>query len=298
MGLRDFPEKLRLVLKILVVSRAGLAAGLQVDKSLVGRWVSGAVTPSEHNLAKLTRYIGERIDGFTVLAWEKDLDTFSALIGAIDQPAEPAASNMVPPSFVEESKHQIAYRGENYCGLWRSTRASHDLPGRFIHDLVMISLDGKGGIRFIAGVEGVRYEGFGMILEHQAFSMAFDHDARTIMFSIYNGVARQKPQVMDGLNLATLRDAGGSPAASASVLERIADLPGDPDADLAIYNEAVKGHNPLAEEGSIDEKIVKHLTRDVYADADGILRLLYSQTMSRGATVDEIAAAMSGGGRF
>ncbi|NNU17233.1 hypothetical protein HK107_12950 [Parvularcula sp. ZS-1/3] len=277
-----------MILKILVVSRTGLAAGLNVDKSLVGRWASGAVNPSEHNLAKLTRYIGERIDGFTVLDWERDLTSFAGLIGAEQPAASSPFGDMIPASFLEASRQQIAYRGKSYCGLWRSTRASFDLPGRFIHDLCLIGEDGKGGLRFIAGVEGVRYEGFSLMLEHQSFSMSFDHDARTIMFSIYNGVARQRPQVLDGLNLATLRDAGGSPAASASILQRIGEVTGDPDKDLELYEEALKTHNPLAEEGSIDPEIARHLTRNVQSETEGIIRLLYGQTMSRGSRIDEL----------
>eukprot|EP01035_Chromulina_nebulosa_P002274 gene2273-biopygen1935 len=49
----EFAERLRLVLKALSISGGRLAADACVDKSLVSRWCSGAVTPSEHNLARL-----------------------------------------------------------------------------------------------------------------------------------------------------------------------------------------------------------------------------------------------------
>ena len=40
-----FSSKLQLVLKALSVSRGRLAAEIGVDKSLAGRWCSGAVRP-------------------------------------------------------------------------------------------------------------------------------------------------------------------------------------------------------------------------------------------------------------
>ena len=84
MRLENFSDKLALVLKTLVMSRTGLAAAINVDKSLVGRWVAGTVTPSEHNLANLTRYIATQIDGFTLLDWERDLPGFSGKLGISD----------------------------------------------------------------------------------------------------------------------------------------------------------------------------------------------------------------------
>ena len=55
-----FHEKLDLILKALSMSRGRLAAELGVDKSLVGRWVSGVVHPSALNLENLTRLISGR----------------------------------------------------------------------------------------------------------------------------------------------------------------------------------------------------------------------------------------------
>jgi DNA-binding transcriptional regulator YiaG len=41
-----FSAKLSLVLKVFSMSRGRLAADLGIDKSVVGRWVTGAVKPS------------------------------------------------------------------------------------------------------------------------------------------------------------------------------------------------------------------------------------------------------------
>src|ERR1700704_4835313 len=77
-----FAKKLELVLKVLSMSRARLAADLAVDKSVVGRWVSGAVQPSAHNLSLLSALIAEHIPGFTALDWDRSLAAFASLIGA------------------------------------------------------------------------------------------------------------------------------------------------------------------------------------------------------------------------
>ncbi|NRA29041.1 MAG: helix-turn-helix transcriptional regulator [Parvularculaceae bacterium] len=285
----NFSEKLQLLLKVMVMSRTGLAAALNVDKSLVSRWVSGTVNPSEHNLALLTRYVANSIPGFTVLDWERDLPGFAQHIGAGD--AAPVASMpaWVPDDIAEESKRNAERRGNQYAGLWRSTRASNDMPGRFIHDIVLVGVSDDGSMRFKCGVEGVRYEGWALLLQHQVFSCSFDREAGTAMFSIFNGVARQKPQMLDGMNLATLRDAGGSPAASASVLERLADPTGDPNKDDEMFEKAISELSPLALEGSISDEIAEHLTKSVHGDAAGILRLLFSQSLARGATLSELA---------
>lgn len=287
-------DKLAFVLKALVMSRAGLASALNVDKSLVGRWVSGSVTPSEHNLAHLTRFIASRIDGFTLLDWDRDADDFASLFGA--RVPEPAASpatalDVIPAALYEEAVRNTRARGAAYEGIWKGTRASHDLPGRFVHDICMIQRRDDGLIRFLVGVEGVRYEGLTLMLQHQLYSMATDMEHGSLMFSIFNGVTRQRPEVLDGLNLATLRDAGGSPVASPSILERIEDLSGDREADEARFEAAVAALNPLAPEGSISPELAAHLTSEVTDGAPGVMRLLFARSMARGSRLDPAASA-------
>lgn len=289
MAREEFSEKLKIVLKALVISRTGLASALDVDKSLVGRWVSGAVTPSEHNLAKITRFIAGSVPGFTLFDWDRSLPDFSALFGGSRPGQLPSMADLIPPEILKEASSGGTIRGQQYCGLWRSLRASHDLPGRFIQDICMTYIDDAGTLRHRVGVEGVRYEGWTLLLQHQLFSVAFDRTAGTMMFSIFNGVARQKPQVLDGINLATLRDAGGSPAASASVLTRVADLTGDRETDQALFEETVSALNPLVPEDAVDPDLATHLTRTVLAEEAGMLRLLFADSIARGSTLKEVA---------
>ena len=292
----DFSDKLKLVLKFLVVSRSGLASALNVDKSLVGRWAAGTVRPSEHNRAKITRYVAERVPGFTLLDWERDIEDLKKILGV--ETAEPVQAGYdsiqdfwIPPNMLEEARRSTKSRGSDYEGIWKSTRASNDLPGRFVHDICMVRQRDDGLLQFRVGVEGVRYNGWSIMLQHQLFSFAADEEASTMMFSIFNGVARQRPQILDGVNLATLRDAAGSPVASASVLQRVSDLSGEEAADLALFEKTIAELNPLAPEDSIPDAIVEHLTKGVIDGAPGIFRLLFGRSMARGMSLEDFIAA-------
>ena len=77
----DLASKLDLLLKALSISRGRLAQEAGVDKSLVGRWVAGSVSPSPHNLEKVTAALARRSPGFTMLDWDRPFDAFAAHFG-------------------------------------------------------------------------------------------------------------------------------------------------------------------------------------------------------------------------
>ncbi len=292
MDVDQFSDKLKLVLKALVLSRTGLASQINVDKSLVGRWAAGTVHPSEHNLAKVTRFVAEQVPGFTLLDWDRDIDGLKQRLGvARNKPKSgavvPDIGSLLPHATIEEAKSATKKRGKAYTGLWKSTRASHDMPGRFIHDICLTELRDDGMLRFRLGVEGVRYEGWSLLMQNQIFSVAWDLETSAMLFSIFNGIARHRPEMLDGITLATLMDAGGSPVASANVLTRIGDLTGDSQADTEMFEKAIADLNPLAPEGSVPDHIVKHLHRDVMDGPPGIMRLLFSRSIARGALLGD-----------
>jgi hypothetical protein len=283
-----FSDRLNLVLKALSLSRARLAADLEVDKSLVGRWAAGKVMPSGHNLARLTERVALRQPGFTMLDWDRDLEGLADRLG-VSTAAASKPLDWVPPALLAEALRGADARGGAYEGLWRSTRPSSDLPGRFLHDHLMIRRTPNGPLGFRTGVEGVLYEGWALLLQHQLFSIATDSVHGTLLFSIFNGVARQKAEMLDGLTLACLRDAGGSPVASTCLLERVGDLTGDNDEDDRRYSAflAAQG-SPLAPEGSVPEQVRAHLTRAIDPDLmgqGGLLRMYFGQSMARGASL-------------
>ncbi|MEN0651442.1 MULTISPECIES: hypothetical protein [Hyphobacterium] len=279
-----FSEKLRLVLKTLVLSRTGLASALNVDKSLVGRWAAGTVIPSEHNLALLTRFIAERIDGFTMLDWDKDLPGFRAALGvaAAASPASAAQTQWIPAALLEEAMRGGLRRGTSYEGFWRTTRFSNDLPGRCLRDITMIRCDDSGIIHFRAGVERVRFEGWALLLQHQLFSVGWELTGGSMIFGLYNGVARNRAEILDGISIGTLQDAGGSPTASACVLERIGELTGNADTDLVRFEAEVDALEPVAPDGEVPEAVRNHLARTTSPEVPGLLRMLFSTSMARG----------------
>ena len=63
-----------------------MAAELGIDKSIVGRWARGAVQPSADNLARLTALLGDRVAGFTILDWERDLTGLGRVLGVHPEP--------------------------------------------------------------------------------------------------------------------------------------------------------------------------------------------------------------------
>ncbi|WP_300530314.1 helix-turn-helix transcriptional regulator [Maricaulis sp.] len=289
----SFSDKLGLVLKTLVLSRTGLAAALNVDKSLVGRWVAGTVTPSEHNLAKLTRFVASRVDGFTMLAWEKDLPAFSRGLGVeAEEPAQFSAgpAGLIPPAIFQEGLRGAEMRAEAYEGFWRTTRPSSDVPGCYLRDITMVRRRPDGLMGWYTGVEGERFEGWSLLLGHQFFSIGWDPSHGTLMFAIFNGVARQKAEVVEGLSLANLRDAGSSPVCSACVMERVGELSGDTARDDADFDAQVRALDPLVPASAVPEEIRVHLARTVSDEVPGMMRMFFATSMARGPVLDPLDA--------
>jgi TolB-like protein/transcriptional regulator with XRE-family HTH domain/cytochrome c-type biogenesis protein CcmH/NrfG len=77
----SFSQRLSLALKALNFSRAQLASAVGVNKSLVSRWLSGQVTPSSHNLARISEVLARLRPGFNMTLWERPRDEFEAFLG-------------------------------------------------------------------------------------------------------------------------------------------------------------------------------------------------------------------------
>jgi hypothetical protein len=293
---QPFSAKLELVLKAFSMSRARLASALDVDKSLIGRWASGAVVPSQHNLERLTRFVAGRRGSFTMLDWDRDLEGLANVLG-VEAPGtagDPRAAigNFVPPELFAEAERGAALRGHAYEGIWKSTRPSSDLPGRFLHDHTLVLPQVNGLLPFRTGVEGVDYRGHALVLQHQLFSMSADAEHGTLLFCIFNSVARQRAEVLDGLTLACLRDAGSSPIASTCILHRVAESSGDVKKDIALYEKLVSEQgSPLAAEGSVPEAVQRHLTRGSGVGGvgtGGLLRMFFGHSMARGPSLETL----------
>jgi transcriptional regulator with XRE-family HTH domain len=281
-----FGKKLELALKRLSMSRARLAADLGVDKSVVGRWVTGAVQPSAHNLSRLSGLLAERIPGFTALDWDRNLPGFAELLGADPEVVPEAGPPGLPLALMDQFLAATALRGKAYEGFFRSTRPYVLAPGRFVHDHGLIRMDSNGLLRLRIGVGGTVVDGWMLPYGNQLYAIAVDVTSGALLFGIFNGVSGARADVVDGLCLTPAQDAGRTPTAHAMVFERIGELTDDPEADDRRFD-TLTNLDPVAPEGSISEALRRHLTGDfgpaqAALGGDMLLRLPLARSLARG----------------
>jgi len=289
---QPFSTKLTLALKALSLSRGRLSADLGVDKSVVGRWVTGAVQPSDHNLLRLTALVAERAPGFTVLDWDLPLADFAQRLGVNPDVAGALAPQpALPLALMGQIQAATALRGAAYEGFFRSTRPYLLQPGRFLHDHGMIRLEASGLLSLRMGTGNHVAEGWMLPLQNQLFSVVADVVSGALVFGIFNGVASAKAEVVDGLMLGSALDPGRTPTSCAMMFERIGDLTGDRAVDDAHFAQLM-ALDPVAPEGSIPQVLCEHLVRDVGPaqlplGGDLLLRMPLSRSMARGQAYRE-----------
>jgi transcriptional regulator with XRE-family HTH domain len=281
-----FGKKLDIALKRLSMSRARLASDLGVDKSVVGRWVTGAVQPSAHNLSRLSALLSERIPGFTSLDWDRSLASFAESLGADPQIVPDSAAGALPLALMDQFIAATSLRGKAYEGFFRSTRPYVLAPGRFVHDHGLIRLDPNGLLRLRIGVGGTVVDGWILPFGNQLFVISVDVTSGALLFGIFNGVSGPRADVVDGLCLTPAQDAGRTPTAHAMIFERIGDLSDDPEADDRLF-EQYANLDPVAPEGSISDDLRRRLTGDfgpaqAALGGDLLLRLPISRSLARG----------------
>jgi hypothetical protein len=229
-----FPEKLGLVMRALSLSRVALAHDLAVDKSLAGRWLSGAVHPTEHNLVRLTALVSEQLPAFRLADWFGELEDFAALFGLpaphtvlID--ADSAIAFLGP--FLARSREETLRRGQAYEGFWRTSRPSLLMADRLFHDYGMIRRAANGMLEVRMKGAGLAFTGWALPGEGNLFAFLQDPVGMTPMSLVFRGVTLPRAIVLDGLLLLAALDAMRTPGAMPIVLERVGDLSGDAAAD-------------------------------------------------------------------
>jgi transcriptional regulator with XRE-family HTH domain len=284
----DFASKFRLVLRALNLSRGSVASGMGVDKSLVGRWASGIVSPSDHNLARLSSYIAAARPGFSMADWDREPADLAASLGVqlIDQNE---AGNLpgFPPMFLSQARSLIQTRGAGYEGFWRTSRPSVLMPGTIFRDHGMIRVDANGYLAVRMGGAGMTFEGVLLLGENNLFAVFYNSVSAAPYFLIGKGVQLPRAEMFEGLLLLSALDAAHTPAAVPIVLERIGDLSGDREKDDLYCGELID-RPPVAQEGEVSDEILARLIRDVgpAAAANGGEKFLMSGfgALSRGST--------------
>jgi TolB-like protein len=87
----DFAGRLSLALRASNLSRSQLSATLGVHKSLVSRWLSGQVTPTSYNLARISAVFAKLKPGFNMILWTAPRAQFEAALGLSPEKIEPFA---------------------------------------------------------------------------------------------------------------------------------------------------------------------------------------------------------------
>ena len=293
MARSDFGDKLDLVLKALAMSRGRLAFELGVDKSLVGRWVSGAVTPSAHNLASLTALIAKKRAGFTMLDWDHDLSGLAARSASILRPCHTANSPRhsrgrwrCRPAWLRRRGAKPREGGPPYEGFFTSTRLAFTRPGEFLQDRIMIrKRDRLLHMRW--GNSAYECAGWLLLLANQLHGVLVDESDDSVLFCLLNGVNMPQVDVLDGIFMAIAKDGAQTPGAAACLLEREGFLAGDDEADNAHY-ETLKQQSFLLREADVPAHVRAHIVRDVgpaafAAGGDLMLSAPLARSLSRGS---------------
>lgn len=259
----EFGQRLTLALKALSMSRGRLASELGIDKSVIGRWASGAVHPSAHNLERLTHFLAVRRPGLTLLDWDRDIPDFAALFG-VDvtglNDARPSGLDL-SAQLLDSVRNSVDAQVEAYEGFWRATHAAVFEPGRFCHQYGVIRREAGGVLRFELGALDVRYAGSLFPVEGQVFAIAFDSVRHLPSFMILNAVTAPKIVLLDGLLIAA-GNALRTPSAYSIIFERIGDLSGDREADDLYAADLMTRPEFVEDPEQIPAVVRAHLLRD------------------------------------
>lgn len=280
-----FAAKLDLAMRAVSLSRVSLAHDLAVDKSLIGRWLSGAVHPTEHNLERLTALLAARGAGLRLADWFGSADAFAALLGVEPHDEVPSAGTGVPRflPFLDEARAETARRGSSYEGFWRTARPSLLVPDTVFHDYGMVRCNTQGLLEVTMHGSGLAFDGWLFLLGGNLFVTLHDATGGTPMHLVFRGISLPKAMVLDGLLMMAALDGSRTLAAVPLVLERVGDLTGDADADDAraagLAGEAPEPLDPVPADALRDR-----LFRTAGPAGDGHLVVGPADSISRGTT--------------
>ncbi len=285
----EFAPRFRLALQALGLSRGRAAFELNVDKSLVSRWASGSVRPSEHNLAGITKLVVNHVAGFTMLDWERDLQSFAALFNiALPEDAITGAEETIPSlplNCLVHAQRETERKASVYSGFWRSTRPSAIMPGKLFYGYGIFRPAPNGFLEVRVGSSGLSFDGWGFVGDGNLFAFLSDSVGSTPLVFIFKGVPLPKAMLLDGLLMLSGFDSARTPSAVPVIIERIGELTGDTDADEATFAELLQRESAADEH--ISDTVRRHLLRDTgptAAAAGGDMFLMASGHLSRGTS--------------
>lgn len=232
----EFSARLKLALKQANISPAALGAAVGVDKSVVSRWVSGRVRPTQHNLTRIVAVLAQRLPGFSVLAFESEARVFRALLHPEAEPGAtvgPGQSLPIPFGALDAARRETGRHGVEYFGIYMMYYWSFSAPGRVARMALMLRpKDGLIEARY--GAEGFAFRGWALLMLNRMYVIFAEERFEAMAFLVLNAGQQPKARFITGL-LSGPAEGLLVPTASPVVLVRLRDLSGDRMADDAAH---------------------------------------------------------------
>lgn len=232
----DFAGRLKLALKQANISPAGLGAAVGVDKSVVSRWISGRVRPTQHNLTRIAAVLAQGLPGFTVLAFEAPGPDFRALVQPASAEAWDSAGSQslfLPFGALDAARRETARHGVEYFGTYMMYYWSFSQPGR-VARMALILRPENGLIEARYGAEGFSFRGWALLMLNRMYVIFAEERFEAMAFLVLNAGQQPKARFITGL-LSGPAEGLLVPTASPVVLVRLRDLSGDRMADDAAH---------------------------------------------------------------
>lgn len=227
----EFAQRLRLALGRANLSPAALGAAVGVDKSVVSRWLSGRVRPTQHNLARIATVLAERLPGFTILAFD-DPAPLPPRPGEAGAFASGQALS-IPFAQLDAARNETARRGMEYFGIYSLYYWSFGQPGRLARmTLILRPEDGLIEARY--GAEGFSFKGWALLMLNRMYLVMSEERFEAMAFLVLNAGQQPRARFITGL-LTGPAEGLLVPTSAAAVLVRGAELTLDPATDLARF---------------------------------------------------------------
>jgi hypothetical protein len=255
----DFSGRLRLALKVANLSPVALGAAVGVDKSVVSRWLSGRVRPTQHNLARVADCLANRLPGFTVLAFDGPEAEFARLLGGESTgtgAGVPSQNLPVPFGLLDTARVETARRGVEYCGLYTLYYWSFGLPGKIARMALMLQpQDGLIEARY--GADGFAFRGWALLLLNRMYVILAEERFEAMAFLVTNAGQQPRARFITGL-LTGPAEGLLAPTVSPAVLVRSGELTGDPAGDAAAFA-AAAAEDAIAEREAVPPAALRAL---------------------------------------
>ncbi len=190
----QFPAKLKRAMDRANMSRAQLAQAVGADKSVIARWLSGAINPADHSLSAISVSLALHIPGFSRADWALTQDGFAARLGITAASGGPL---LQAGASAPSDDTVIA----DYAGLWAMTYLGLD-QGRAVQHQALDLYGATGRLMFDFGV-GTRIRSAGpvQVLDQVVYVMAHTTLPRVgiVVYTLQGAVPGVGAMMLDGI---------------------------------------------------------------------------------------------------